>query len=346
MEDFSNLISGKLGEPNRVEPLKINNVKIIGKNCRKCGEYHKQDMYLRSNSFFFPDGYLDICNNCLDKYLGDGMDIEKADKFCQYADMPFDLNSWMKIVNANGHGAFKIYANQNWSDRYDTIDWKPIHDEWKEIVEKNEREKITALSKEDLSALREKWGNQFTEEQLVYFENMYKDLDKTQSITTAIQKDNARKMCMLSYQIEKAIWKSEDESGYGKGGTEVKALISSYDQLAKSADFTPKTAKNVGDFESIGELCAFLEKRGYKNKFYDWVPRDEVDKVMANLQKYTKRIVVGETNIAEELNNKLDQIKVMNEIENDDNFDEDSYSKVDIDDSLADEFNEDFEVED
>ena len=284
--------------------------------------------------------------NCLDKYLGDGMDIEKADKFCQYADMPFDLNSWMKIVNANGYGAFKIYANQNWSDRYDTIDWKPIHDEWKEIVEKNEREKITALSKEDLSALREKWGNQFTEEQLVYFENMYNDIDKTQSITTAIQKDNARKMCMLSYQIEKAIWKSEDESGYGKGGTEVKALISSYDQLAKSADFTPKTAKNVGDFESIGELCAFLEKRGYKNKFYDWVPRDEVDKVMANLQKYTKRIVVGETNIAEELNNKLDQIKVMNEIENDDNFDEDSYSKVDIDDSLADEFNEDFEVED
>ena len=82
MEDFSNLISGKLGEPNRVEPLKINNVKIIGKNCRKCGEYHKQDMYLRSNSFFFPDGYLDSCNNCLDKYLGDGRDIEKADKFC------------------------------------------------------------------------------------------------------------------------------------------------------------------------------------------------------------------------------------------------------------------------
>ena len=36
----------------------------------------------------------------------------------------------------------------------------------------------------------------------------------------------------------------------------------------------------------------------------------------------------------------------MNEIENDDDFDEDSYSKVDIDDSLADEFNEDFEVED
>lgn len=337
--DFSDLISGNTD--NRVQPLKA--TKIVGKNCRKCGEYHKQDMYLASTSWFFPDGYIDICNNCLDKYLGDCTDIDKADKLCQYMDMPFDLNTWMTIVNANGYGSFKIYFTQNWGRKYETIEWKPVHDEWKAIIENNEREKINALSKEDLNKLREKWGTSFTEEQLLYFENMYNEIDKTQSITTAIQKDNARKMCMLSYQIEKAIWKEED--GYGKGGTEVKALIGSYDQLAKAADFTPKTAKNVGDFESIGELCAFLEKRGYKNKFYDWVPRDEVDKVMQNLQKYTKRIVIGETNIAEELNSKLDQIEQMNKIEEDDNFEDEKYSNVTIDDSLADEFNEDFEVD-
>lgn len=131
-----------------------------------------------------------------------------------------------------------------------------------------------------------------------------------------------------------------------KTGTEVKALIGAYDQLAKAADFTPKTAKNIGDFESIGELCAFLEKRGYKNKFYDWAPRDEIDKVMQNLQKYTKRIVIGETNIAEELNNKLEQIQQMNRIEEDDNFEDEKYNGVTIDDELADELNEEFEVDD
>lgn len=339
--DFSDLISGASSD-NRVQPLKA--TKIVGKNCRKCGEYYKQDMYLPSTSWFFPDGYIDICNNCLDKYLGDHMDVEKADKLCQYMDMPFDLNTWMTIVNANGYGSFKIYFTQNWGRKYDSIEWKAVNDEWREIIENNEREKISALNKEDLNKLKDKWGAQFTEEQLLYFENMYNEIDKTQSITTAIQKDNARKMCMLSYQIEKAIWKEEE--GYGKGGTEVKALIGSYDQLAKAADFTPKTAKNVGDFESIGELCAFLEKRGYKNKFYDWVPHDEVDKVMQNLQKYTKRIVIGETNIAEELNNKLDQIEQMNRIEEDDNFEDEKYSNVAIDDNLADEYNEDFEVDD
>lgn len=340
--DFSELIKDSSGNPNnRVQPLK--EVRIVGKNCRKCGKYYKQDMYLPSTSWFFPDGYIDICNDCLDKYLGDCMDVEKADKLCQYMDMPFDLNTWMTIVNANGYGSFKIYFTQNWGRKYDAIEWKAINNEWREIVENNEREKIKMLNKEDLNNLRDKWGSQFTEEQLLYFENMYNEIDKTQSITTAIQKDNARKMCMLSYQIEKAIWK-EDE--YGKGGTEVKALIGSYDQLAKAADFTPKTAKNVGDFESIGELCAFLEKRGYKNKFYDWVPRDEVDKVMQNLQKYTKRIVIGETNIAEELNNKLDQIEQMNRIEEDDNFEDEKYSNISIEDSLSDEYNEDFEVDD
>ena len=343
--DFGELISGNNSSENRVQPLKPTERPVVmGKNCRKCGEYHRQDMYIKSNSWFFPDGYIDICNSCLDKYLGDCMDIDKADKLCQYMDIPFDLNSWMTIVNSNGRGSFKIYVNQNWGKKYDTIQWKDVHNEWKEIIESNDRTKITALSKKDMRELQEKWGTQFNDEQLLYFENMYNEIDKTQSITTAIQKDNARKMCMLSYQIEKAIWK--DDEGYGKGGTEVKALISSYDQLAKAADFTPKTAKNVGDFESIGELCAFLEKRGFKNKFYDWVPRDEVDKVMQNLQKYTKRIVVGETNIAEELNNKLDQIEQMNRIEDDDNYEEDSYSKVSIDDSLADEFNEEFEVDD
>ena len=69
---------------------------------------------------------------------------------------------------------------------------------------------------------------------------------------------------------------------------------------------------------------------------------------MLNLQKYIKRIVVGETNIAEELNEKLDAIQNLNRLES--NYDEDAsdedYNKVMIEDSLADEYNENFEVDD
>lgn len=324
----------------RVQPINRPTPKVMGKNCRKCGNYFQQDMYIPSNSWFFPDGYIDICNNCLDKYLGDCTDIDKADKFCQYVDIPFNVNDWMTMVHNNGAGMFKMYAMQNWSKMYETIDWKPIHDEWMEIIkEGKEREKIGALSKEDLTKLREFWGSEYTEDQLKRFQALYEDIEKTQSITTAIQRDNARKMCMLSYQVEKSIW---DEAAKG---TDIRALVSSYNDLAKAADFSPKTARNAGDFESIGELCAYLEKKGYKNEFYNWQPKDEVDLVMKNLQNYTRRIVVGETNIAEELNEKLDQIQQMNKLE-EYNEDEERYNRIVIDDSLADEFNEDFEVDD
>lgn len=342
MSNIDDLISGTNKDNYRVKPLEVRKVpKIVGKNCRKCGQYYNQDMYLRSNSWFFPDGYLEICNECLGKYLGDCTDLARADKFCQYADIPFKVNDWIAAARNDNYNAFKTYTSQIWTSNYESIDWKPVHDEWIEIMENGkEREKIGILSAEDLKGLREKWGYEFTEDQLRRFESLYDDIDKTQSITTAIQRDNARKMCMLSYQIEKAIWDGDQK------GSDVKSLISAYDQLAKSADFTPKSAKNVGDFDSIGELCAFLEKRGFKNQFYDWTPRDEVDKVMMNLQKYTRRIVVGETNIAEELNEKLDAIQNMNNLENDYGQEEEEYNRITVEDDLADEFNEEFEVDD
>ena len=40
----------------RVEPVSRPTVKVIGKNCRKCGEYFQQDMYIPSKAWFFPDG--------------------------------------------------------------------------------------------------------------------------------------------------------------------------------------------------------------------------------------------------------------------------------------------------
>ena len=338
---FDDLIEGKKDTSQyRVQPQSVRSVRIMGKNCRKCEEYKNQDGFLKSSSWFFPDGCLDICNECLNRYLGDCSDLEKADKFCQYADFPFNVNDWIQLAREQKNYAFKSYAEQVWVSRYESIDWSSVHKQWVEIMkEGSEREHIGIMRAEDIKNLREKWGAEFTEDQLLRFEQLYKDIEKTQSITTAIQRDNARKMCMLSYQIEKAIWDSDQK------GSDVKSLITAYDQLAKSSDFTPKTAKNVGDFDSIGELCAFLEKRGWKNKFYDWVPRDEVDKVMQNLQKYTKRIVVGETNIAEELNEKLDAIQNLNRLENDYNDDDEEFNKVMIEDSLADEYNEDFEVD-
>jgi hypothetical protein len=60
-------------------------------------------------------------------------------------------------------------------------------------------------------------------------------------------------------------------------------MLSSYDKLVKTAEFTPKNVKNATDFDSVGELFRWLEKRGWRNKFYDDVTRDIVDETMKNI---------------------------------------------------------------
>jgi hypothetical protein len=42
-------------------------------------------------------------------------------------------------------------------------------------------------------------------------------------------------------------------------------MLSSYDKIIKIAEFTPKNAKNAADFDSVGELVRWLEKKGWKN---------------------------------------------------------------------------------
>lgn len=171
-------------------------------------------------------------------------------------------------------------------------------------------------------------------------ESLYEDIEKTQSIVTAIQRDNAKKMCMLSLKIEEAIINDSD------GDTnKVKAYISAYNDLAKTADFTPKSAKNIGDFESFGEVARWIEQRGYKTDYYSFEDKDEIDFLIKDIQLYLRRIVVGESNIKDELNDKLDQVIRLAELERNGGFEELEYREtVQLDDSIADEFNEEFDV--
>jgi hypothetical protein len=81
---------------------------------------------------------------------------------------------------------------------------------------------------------------------------------------------------MISLELESRI----------RAGVDFDKLLSSYDKLVKVAEFTPKNVKNANDFDSVGELIKWLEKRGWKNKFYDGVTRDVIDETIKNIQNY------------------------------------------------------------
>ena len=54
----------------------------------------------------------------------------------------------------------------------------------------------------------------------------------------------------------------------------------------KTAEFTPRNVKNINDFDSVGELVKWLEKRNWRNNFYDDVTRDIVDETIKNIQAF------------------------------------------------------------
>ena len=133
---------------------------------------------------------------------------------------------------------------------------------------------------------------------LNYLENLYNGLLATQNVNGALQTDQALKICKISYELDNRI----------RGGQDFDKILTAYDKLVKTAEFTPKNAKNVNDFDSIGELIAWMEKRGWKNPYYDDVPKDIVDETMQNIQAFNQRLYVNESGIGEEINRRLEAL--------------------------------------
>ena len=305
------------------------------KKCIQCGKV-KED-FLPTKSAFF-DGTSSICNSCLENYLGNCEDFTKASKLCQWLDVSFDPNNWIALLKANGPKTYLAYF-QLYSSRQDTsVDWTAVNAIWSKYSENAQMSKNIHINNElELQSLKNTWGENWTASQLKYLERFYDDMERTQNINTAIQRDNARKMAKLSLQLDEMIEKNDK-------GADIKSIVAASDQLAKAADFTTKSAKNIGDFDSVGELFKWLEKKGWQNPHYDWKDRDDVDMVMNNLQRYTKRIVLGESNIAADLENK---IKSLSNDEAKLDLEEDLYEAIDmsdLDESLQDELSAEFEI--
>jgi hypothetical protein len=80
----------------------------------------------------------------------------------------------------------------------------------------------------------------------------------------------------MSYEIDRRI----------AAGDDFDKLLGSYDKMVKAAEFTPKNVKNINDFDTFGEATRWMEKVGWRNKFYDDVTRDIVDESIKNFQAF------------------------------------------------------------
>lgn len=295
------------------------------KTCEQCGNSLSGTGFLRTKSPLFPDGVLNLCKDCVARLVKEHPnDLQFADKLCQWADIPFNPEEWIKLYEANGKETFSIYHALYQSDDRRDIVWADLNEKWVELQKKGDLEDAVDLfSAEKLRQLQQKWGLHYDEEEINYLEQLLNGMLQTQNINGKLQMDQAVKLCKISLIIDQRIRANEN----------FKDELANYDKLVKIADFTPKNVKNANDFDSAGEIFAYLEKTGWMNKYYDNVDRDIVDKTMKNIQAWTRHLYVNETGIAEDIQNRIEALKAAKELES--QIDMTTHEELDVSDSEA-----------
>lgn len=281
---------------------------FLMRECTKCGRTLSFSDFAPTTSYFYPDGYLPICNDCIDFFLSSQhYNWEAVSKICQYADIPFIPAEWERIKELNGSNTFLKYAEVFCGKEFEDLGWGDYFREFKRLKEANKIEdELPEIREEKYEKLRKRWGRNYDEEELEYLENLYIGLTTTQNVNGALQGDQALKICKISLEVDQRI----------REGADFDKLLASYDKLVKVAEFTPKNVKNINDFDTTGELIKWMEKKGWRNKYYDGVTRDVVDETMKNIQSFNRRLYINESSVGDEITQRIEGLKTAKEIEN------------------------------
>lgn len=287
--------------------------------CIKCGKSMPKNLAYRTSSLFIPQGYLPYCADCLCEII-DMHNLDEVDKLFQYADWPLNPSKWLLLCKGNllPQAIFQSYYRMNLAQLYkegytQRVDWKTANTELLQL--EKEGTLIQNISPEKQKAYEDNlkffWEvdaeqPQYSLSQLETLQKLYEDLERTQN-ATGMQSDQAKKLCRLSLDMDIAQRNHELEL-YAK-------LMNAYTALIKTAEFTPKNSQSSSSFESVGELVAFLEKTGFINKFYDGEQRDIVDKTIKSQQIFLRRIVSGESNLAEKVEQRLQRMNLLDRME-------------------------------
>lgn len=281
---------------------------MASKICYKCKNEKTTSHYIAVNSQLF-NGSLPICRECLSKIIAAAPIEERwntVDKICQWADVPFIPGEWEKIYQSNGKDALGVYIAIFRNEEYKNLDWEMYNKVYLELLEENRVEDaIPELREKQVKDWHRKWGMDYDEQQLEYLENLHQGLLNSQNVVGALNEDQALKLCKISLIIEEKI----------RAGLDFSKELKSYDSLATLSNLTPKNVKDANEFDSFGEVYAYLEKTGWVNKYYDGAIRDEVDNTEKNIKNWIRYLYVNETGIAEEIEQRINNLKVAAELE-------------------------------
>ena len=186
---------------------------------------------------------------------------------------------------------------------------KPQKEEIEVVAAKPEPEIDLGLTDEDIMYLKVKWGSNYTQDEWVQLERLYIDMMNSYDIQTAGHKDTLKLICKTSLKANQLI-DIGDIDGYQK-------VSKVYDGLMKSGKFTAAQNKaEQGEYvDSISELVMICETDGFIPRYYVDEPKDKVDRVLQDLQNYTRTLVTEEMNLGNLIENAIKQIEIDKEKE-------------------------------
>lgn len=282
------------------------------KQCAHCGNMVQSEFYAPVKTWGISDGLFHVCDFCVKQFLiEENFNWEAINKLCQLADLPFIPKEVERLRELAGDNFFHKYAEVFQQEEYENLNWKEYYDVFIELKNSGALEReLPLLAEMERKKLAEKWGSNYDDEALMYLENLYNGILTSQQVNGALQGDQAIKLCKISYEIDSRL----------REGSDIDKLLTSYDKLVKSANFTPQNAKNINDFDSVGELIRWLEKRGWVNPYYDGVTRDVVDETMKNIEAFNRRLYTNESGIGDEITQRIQLLRESEKLTQEENY--------------------------
>ena len=295
------------------------NVKEVDEKykCSCCGASWKtaKGHFSKSASPLYQcnDGYINICNDCRDKYyyqlveLYDGNEAHAIRHICQQFDIIFNLDALTasRQISADRSRISHYLAKKNLgqttrigSTYIDGMKYDFDHNTYLQteleispVIKKNSNPSATinTLSDpEEVLISSEEWRGLYTQDDLDYLNNYYSSLERDYNIVTENHRDYARKIAKASLAMDKAF--NEMTNGIPGADIKYKNMKEAFDSLSKSAKFSEST-RSVNDVgaSSFSKVAAMVES-------HNWIPqhkpmeKDAIDEMLDYLSTITKSV--------------------------------------------------------
>lgn len=263
--------------------------------CFKCGA--KNATLMKTNN---PLDTGKICFRCIKENL-DYNNLLHADFFCRTYNLPLNGELWIVTAEQFGDNVFEEYTQLVLSDESNqpnlayeasTKDlWTRANKEWEKCRSFTEvLRKLKPIKESYTDRGRLKWGEQYTFEELIKLDSTYSRTLKANNITNPMQKEAVKTLCKLHIELDEAIRMKDAKA--------IKDFSSAYSTFAKQADLeTMINETKTDDITTVAELYDYMEKSGFRFKFYDGFDRDEVDRTIKDIQNTNRRLILESTGL-------------------------------------------------